>query len=240
MSHFTSDRSDPVFDPDLSDLWSSLRVPGFDDELAGGRSVVATIIAHGSATTGRVHGRRSRGFGGLRVKIATVGLAAAFAASCGLAYAGDLPGAAQPLAATMLARVGISVTGANSHAGTHPATRGKSAHAGEESGHGSTSAVHGRTVATLARTTTATGRSKGALIAATASAGRSTKGQDTAATRSGGRSTTGQSVAAGHSGSHTSHQPPAAAGSRHRSSGQQGASSASSGAASHANRSAAH
>jgi len=201
MSHFPSDRSDPVSDPDFSTLWSALRAPGFADELVGGRSTVAMLIARGSVTAGPVQARRSRLSNGVRVRIAAVGLAAAFAASSGLTYAGALPGAAQPLASTVLARVGVTVPGHHENAGTHPDRQRGSASATSVS---HPSPNHGTDVSTLARSTTLTGRAKGMAIAAAASDGRSVAGQANAAARSGGHSTSGQQTAATKSGGRSS------------------------------------
>ena len=51
-------------------------------------------------------------------------------ASASAAAAGALPGAAQDTAAEALAKVGMSVPGANEHSGDHPNTRGSSGDAG--------------------------------------------------------------------------------------------------------------
>src|ERR1700758_3166458 len=117
MSHFPPKHSDPLSDSTLSPIWSALRAPGHDEELAGEQRLVAMITAHASTQAVPDHARRNRMSPRLRIKLVTAGLVAAMFATSGLAYAGELPGAAQSTASDMLAKVGITVPGPNSHAG---------------------------------------------------------------------------------------------------------------------------
>jgi hypothetical protein len=167
-------------------------------------------------------------------------VAAALACSASLASAGALPGAAQDVASSMLAKVGISVPGPNDNAGTHPDERGTSStitHATPDS-----TAGKGAEISELARTTELTGVDKGAAISAAASDGKSHAGQHSSAsagaasvdtpngggtgtpdTASGGNSSPGTSKADTASNSHSS------AGSGNASSGQDTAETASGG-----------
>jgi hypothetical protein len=86
----------------------------------------------------------------LRAKIVAVAVGATLVGTTSLAFAGALPGAAQGVAQTMLAKIGITVPGPNAHAGTHPDTRGSStpapsptSAASHPSDHSSTGAGHG-------------------------------------------------------------------------------------------------
>jgi hypothetical protein len=69
------------------------------------------------------HQRRSMK-GLVRAKIVAVAVGVTLAGTTSLAFAGALPGAAQGVAQTMLAKVGITLPGPNPHAGTHPDTPG--------------------------------------------------------------------------------------------------------------------
>ena len=60
-----------------------------------------------------------------RTKIAVLVVGCTLIATTGLAYAGALPGAAQSVASSMLAKLGVMVPGPNAHAGTHPDSRGQ-------------------------------------------------------------------------------------------------------------------
>ena len=173
-----------------------------------------------------------------RPRLAAAFLAAAFATSGGMAFAGSLPGAAQDVASEMLAKVGITVPGANDAAGTHPDVRGNSASVPSVSA----DAGKGAEISELATTTELTGVEKGAAISAAASGGKSRAGQhgsasaagapvetpnsggtDTADTASGGHSSTGTSTANTASGENSS------SGSGNASTGQEIAGTASGG-----------
>ena len=143
-----------------------------------------------------------------RPRLTAAVVAAALAASVGMASAGSLPGAAQDVASEMLAKVGITVPGANDSAGTHPDVRGNSTSVPSAPA----DAGKGAEISELATTTDLTGVEKGAAISTAASGGKSQAGQHgsasgaralvetpnsggtgTADTASGGRSSTGQS-----------------------------------------------
>jgi hypothetical protein len=202
-----------------------------------------TVAAMAAALRSRVHrnasSRRSfMPFAFSRPRLTAVVLAAAFAAGGGMASAGSLPGAAQDVASEMLAKVGITVPGANDTAGTRPDVRGNSASvpsAPADVGKGSD-------ISELATTTELTGIEKGAAISTAASGGKSRVGQhgsasdagapvetpnsggtDTADAASGGNSSTGTSTANTASGGKSS------AGSGNASSGQETADTASGG-----------
>jgi hypothetical protein len=155
--------------------------------------------------------RRSfRPFALSRPRLAAAVVAAAFAATIGTASAGSLPGAAQDVAAEMLAKVGITVPGANDRAGTHPDERGNSTSvpiAPADVGKGSE-------ISEFATTTDLTGVEKGVALSTAASGGKSqaeqhdsasgagapvetpnSGGTVTADTASGGKSSTGTATA---------------------------------------------
>jgi hypothetical protein len=174
-----------------------------------------------------------------RPRLTAAVVAAAFAASVGMASAGSLPGAAQDVASEMLAKVGITVPGPNDNAGTHPDVRGNSTSvpiAPADAGKGAE-------ISELATTTDLTGVEKGAAISTAASGDKSQAGQHgsasgtsrpsvetpnsggtgTADTASGGKSSAGTATANAASGGKS------AAGSGNASDGQETADSASGG-----------
>jgi hypothetical protein len=140
-----------------------------------------------------------------RLRLATAIATVALAGTTGLAFAGSLPGAAQDVASTMLAKVGVSVPGPNSNAGDHPSVRGTSSDAGVTS----SSSDKGTEISQLATSTDLTGVEKGAAISTLASGGKSKAGQEhgapvetpntggtgTAETASGGQSLQGTATA---------------------------------------------
>jgi hypothetical protein len=156
-----------------------------------------------------------------RPRLTAAVLAAVLAVGVGMASAGSLPGAAQDVASAMLAKVGITVSGANDNAGTHPDVRGSSASvptAPADAGKGSE-------ISELATTTELTGVEKGAAISTAASEDKSQAGQHgpaaraavpvetptsagtgtgTADTASGGKSSTGAATADSASGGRSS------------------------------------
>jgi hypothetical protein len=108
-----------------------------------------------------------------RARLVAAALMAALVTSAGLASAGSLPGAAQDVASEMLGKLGVSVPGANDHAGTHPDGRGSSRTApAAPSAEGK-----GSEISELTRTTDATGVEKGAVVSTAASEGKSQAGQ---------------------------------------------------------------
>ena len=215
------------------------------EELAREPETVAAMVA---AYRSRVHrkvasSRRSfMPFALSRPRVTAAVVAAAFAASVGMASAGSLPGAAQDVASEMLAKVGITVPGPNDSAGTNPDVRGTSTSvpiAPADAGKGAE-------ISELATTTDLTGMEKGAAVSTAASGGKSQAGQHgsgtgsasatgarvetpnsggtgTADTASGGKSTTVTATANAASGGRS------AAGSGNASNGQETADAASGG-----------
>jgi hypothetical protein len=108
-----------------------------------------------------------------RLRLATAFVTVALAGTTGLAFAGSLPGAAQDVASTMLAKVGVSVPGPNSHAGDHPNVRGKSSDAAVTP----SSSDKGTEISQLATSTDLSGEQKGAAISTLASGGKSQAGK---------------------------------------------------------------
>lgn len=123
----------------------------------------------------------------VRSKVVALATTALLLGTVGMAFAGELPGAAQDVASTMLAKLGISVPGPNEHAGVHPNTRGNSstqppaAATTDDDGAPADAAddSHGKgsTISQIATSTTATGVAKGAEICTAASAGNCQAGQ---------------------------------------------------------------
>jgi hypothetical protein len=203
-----------------------------------------TVAAMAAALRSPVHrdsasSRRSfMPFALSRPRLTAAVVAAAFAASVGMASAGSLPGAAQDVASEMLAKVGITVPGPNDNAGTHPDVRGNSTSvpiAPADAGKGAD-------ISELATTTELTGVEKGAAVSTAASGGKSQAGQHgsasgtsapvetpnsggtgTADTASSGKSSTGTATANAASGGNS------AAGSGNASNGQETADTASGG-----------
>jgi len=108
-----------------------------------------------------------------RLRLATAFATVALAATTGLAFAGSLPGAAQDVASTMLAEVGVSVPGSSSNAGDHPNVRGRSSDAPVTS----SNSGKGGEISDLATSTDLTGVEKGAAISTLASGGQSQAGE---------------------------------------------------------------
>jgi hypothetical protein len=169
------------------------------EELAREPETVAVMKAalrspvHGNAASSR---RSFMPFALSRPRLTAAVVAAAFAASVGMASAGSLPGAAQDVASEMLAKVGITVPGANDSAGTHPDVRGNSTSvpiAPADSGKGAE-------ISELATTTDLTGVEKGAAVSTAASEGKSQAGQHGSASGAGSASTTAAPVETPNSG----------------------------------------
>ncbi len=106
-------------------------------------------------------------------KVAVGAAAAALSLTTGLAMAGALPGAAQGIASNVLSSLGISTPGPNSHAGTHPDSRGNSTGASNQA----PDPTKGSQISSLATGTDATGVNKGAQISTAASGRPSQAGQ---------------------------------------------------------------
>lgn len=158
--------------------------------------------------------------------IALSGGVVMLSAGAAAAATGSLPGAAQDVASAALAKVGISVPGANPHSAGHADTRGNSTSQPDDStppDEGSSG--KGSEISQIARTPDLTGVDKGAAVSTAASDGTSQAGQHgggasagsdsapvttpnaggtgTADTASGGASTTGTTTAGTHSGGHS-------------------------------------
>jgi hypothetical protein len=165
--HVVKGLSARLEDRELAALLGTLRAHALTSELSSEPRSVDEIArmcrssAAGPQTAGSVKLKRRA-----RVGMVAAVAAASLAITSGLAYAGDLPAAAQSTAAHALARVGVSVPAANGHAKTHPDSHGGPASHSSSNG-------HGKAVSTLAHTTTATGRDKGATISTLASGGKS-------------------------------------------------------------------
>ena len=122
----------------------------------------------------------------VRSKVVALATTALLLGTVGMAFAGELPGAAQDVARTMLAKLGVSVPGPNEHAGDHPNTRGNASTqppAAGTAGDGAPADVaddsrgKGSTISQIATSTTATGVAKGAEICTAASKGACQAGQ---------------------------------------------------------------
>lgn len=138
-----------------------------------------------------------------RFKLACALATFALIGTTGLALAGSLPNAAQDIASTMLSKVGVSVRGPDSHAGTNGSVRGTSPDVAQGP------SATGAEISELATTTELTGVAKGAAISTLASGGMSRAGaehgapveipsdggSETADTASGGDSSVGTSKA---------------------------------------------
>jgi hypothetical protein len=148
-------------------------VPGEEAARSAFRAAFPVVAAPRSRILARMSGRAGAVVlaGGL---VLTGGAAAA--------AAGALPGAAQQTARDMLAKIGVSVPGADDHAGGPPArhdpdtqmpaptTAPSDTPGGEQPGHGSA-------ISDLARNSATTGVDHGAAVSSAASGGKSHAGQ---------------------------------------------------------------
>ena len=216
MGHFwtslhpgTCDELDTTGLPILDALRSLPLAEEVEGEGAAVTRITAAIAAAGLSFPARRSVVRHRPRLSLTIALAT----GVLALTSGLAFAGQLPGAAQDTAHSMLAKVGISVPGPNTHAGTHPDVRGTSstpsvADQGTSgtppTGAGKGGNGKGKTISALAHTTPATGRDKGAVISTAASGGKShaghPPGQSGAANKHGGSTAGSASGGASHAG----------------------------------------
>ena len=227
-------RHRPQRDPRLEALLAVAAGPPLAEELRPGPDELAVLAARILAadpqetpvTVMPAVPARRRAFAAFATATAIAG------ATASLAYAGDLPGAAQSTARDMLAKIGVTVPGPNANAGTNPDARGRSGGA-HPAGTSAPDGTKGATISTLARTTTATGVDKGKTISTAASGGKShagsppgkptstppasppdsppggdappaAGGSGTADSHSGGRSSTGTGTAGTASGGHSS------------------------------------
>lgn len=139
--------------------------------------MMAATVQHSSLDSIPASPRRSlMPFALTRPRATAAVVAAGLACSTSLAFAGSLPGAAQDIASTMLAKVGITVPGPNENAGTHPDERGNSSTVAPSRVTPST-AGKGAEISEFAATTELEGREKGAAISTMASGGKSQAGQ---------------------------------------------------------------
>lgn len=145
------------------------------EELAREGETVEAIAAavRPSAPSVSTPRRKLMPFALRRPRFALAGLAAALAATGGMASAGSLPGAAQDVASDMLAKLGISVPGPNENAGDKPDVRGKSDAPSTVPDVGK-----GSEISELATTTELSGVEKGAAISNAASGGESHAGEN--------------------------------------------------------------
>jgi hypothetical protein len=126
-----------------------------------------------------------------RIKLTAAIAFAGLLATTGLAFAGSLPGAAQDIASTMLAKAGVTVPGPNENAGDHPNTRGNSS---EHVTVATTSSGKGSEISGLA-TSDLGGLEKGAAVSSAASGGKSQAGQEHPAAAAETRDVGGTAVA---------------------------------------------
>jgi hypothetical protein len=200
---------------EVTRLLDAASAPSMDEELAREAETVRMMAAavRSSQESNSASPRRSfTPFTLTRPRATAALVAAGLACSASLAFAGSLPGAAQDIASSMLAKVGITVPGPNENAGTHPDERGNSSTVTPST------AGEGAEISELATTTELEGIDKGAAISGVASDGKSQAGQHgkaagaeangaalvetpngggtgTADTASGGRSANGTSTA---------------------------------------------
>jgi hypothetical protein len=212
-----SDELDTVAVPVLE----ALRCAPVCGELDGEAAAVAQIITAMTAAEAVPVTRRSVVRPSSRLSLTIAVATGALALTSGLAFAGELPGAAQDTAHNMLATLGVSVPGPNSHAGTHPDVRGNSSTVAASNqtptGAPSTESAKGKgkVISALAHSTTATGRDKGATISTAASGGKSHAG--TPPGQSGSANQHGSSTSGAASGgkSHAGN-PPGQSGTTHQ------------------------
>jgi hypothetical protein len=228
---------------EVTRLLDAASAPSTDEELAREAETVRMMAAavRSSQESNLASPRGSlKPFALTRPRVTAALVAAGLACTTSLAFAGALPGAAQQIASTVLAKVGVTIPGPNENAGSHPGRRGSSSTVTPST------AGKGVEISELSTTIDLKGVEKGASISAVASDGESQAGQrgnsagagageappaetpndggtDTADTASGGRSANGTSTANAASDGRSS------AGSGNAESGQETAHSASGG-----------
>ena len=205
--------------PEVAWLVRALRGGGLIPSPATERQAVAAMAEaiRSQLVTDPSSPRRFTVRNALRAKIVGTAFVGVLVGTTGLALAGALPGAAQGIASSMLAKIGISVPGPNAHAGTHPNIRGGSGEGPGASQASPPTDTKGSVVSQLARTTAASGVAKGTAISTLASGGKGQAGQHgqsnastpngggtgTANTASGGASSAGSGTADTASGGHS-------------------------------------
>jgi hypothetical protein len=141
------------------------------DDLSGEWETVALLAAVVRSSQPQMTKPRRRSIVP-RLKLAAAFATVALAGTSGLAVAGSLPGAAQDIASSMLAQVGVSVPGPNSDAGDHPNVRGTSSDVAVTP----SSSDKGIEISQFATSTDLTGVEKGTAISTLASGGESQAG----------------------------------------------------------------
>jgi hypothetical protein len=236
---------DPAADEAVMSLLRAARPSSPAGPVPGEAQVLAEFRAAGhDLERPLMHRTRTRA----RVLIATAATAGMLTtAGAAAAATGTLPGAAQQTARDMLATLGVTVPGPDSHANGHADTRGNSDAArtsADQTSADQTSADQtstdqtsigrattdqatpsaqpssdgkGAEISSLAKTTTATGADKGAEISTLASGGKSQAGQHGTPSEPGSQGTTHQPAEPGSKG--TTHQPaePGSQGTAHQS-----------------------
>jgi hypothetical protein len=103
-------------------LMKALTAPPIDSELEQrGETILAMkdVLSTRPAGSHRIHGRFSGMSMSVKLRLIAVTVAALLVLGTGLAFAGSLPAGAQKVASGVLAKIGITVPGRNSHATTH-------------------------------------------------------------------------------------------------------------------------
>lgn len=171
---------EPVIDERVAALLDAAAAPADPGPVAGETEALAVFRdAHQTARS-----RRSPMLSPSRLRTAAaavLGTGVLLTGGVAAAQVGSLPAPAQDTARAVLAKVGITVPGADEHAQGHADPRGASTDAPRGSGGGSEAdapaekpsahASHGVEVSKLARTTDSEGADKGAEISGVASAG---------------------------------------------------------------------
>jgi hypothetical protein len=166
----------------LADVLAAVNQPATEAEVQDEADAVAVFRSLRPSTNPPRRSRMSRRLVSARMLIAAG--AVTFASATGAAAAtGSLPGAAQDTAATMLAKLGITVPGANSHSGDHPDTRGQSGGTDSTTPSAPTSSSTsptvtnmGKTISSLATDASTSGIDKAKAVSAVASDGHSNAG----------------------------------------------------------------
>jgi hypothetical protein len=189
----------------LADVLTVVNQPATEVEARDEADPVAMFRSLRPSTNPSRRSRMSRRVVSARMLIAAGAITVASATGAAAAT-GSLPGAAQDTAATMLAKLGITVPGANSHSGDHPDTRGQSGDtdstptsAPTSSSTSPTVTNKGQTISSLATDPSTSGIDKAEAVSAVASDGHSNAGTNGPPSSSPTEPST--SVAASHSSS---------------------------------------
>jgi hypothetical protein len=118
--HVEPDDAPPGYSAVAVLLRSASNLPPIDPERERA-TVVAMVEEVRSHLQDELPSRRTRSMAGFaRAKVVALAVGAILVGTTSLAVAGALPGAAQGVAQTMLAKIGVRVPGPNPHATTHP------------------------------------------------------------------------------------------------------------------------